>query len=75
MVTYVTKDYPNSKKLNEKIDLLNKSYAQIAYKEQIKVLDSNQLLTIDKILKNDFTEQDGIHLTSRVLFNLETRNN
>jgi lysophospholipase L1-like esterase len=64
MITYVTKDYPSSKVLNDKIVLLNDSYKRIAAKEQLETIDLNDKICEDKMLINKFAEEDGIHLKS-----------
>jgi lysophospholipase L1-like esterase len=65
MVTYVTKDYPNSNTFNQQINLLNNSYRTIATKRQLETIDLNNKICKNKTLLNEYAEDDGIHLKSR----------
>lgn len=65
LVLYVTKEYPNSSKLNKQVVLLNERLAKLALEKKIQTFDLNKYLSTDNYLKSELAESDGIHLTGQ----------
>lgn len=64
-ISYVAKNFPNSTKFNNEIELLNTSIYSIATSKNIRLLDLNKALSENKFLNDEYAASDGIHLNSK----------
>src|SRR4051794_5029059 len=65
LTTYVSSKYPGYAHYNEQIKSLNTAVSQFFNKRHVQLIDLNASLSGNNTLRDEFTIDDGIHLTAK----------
>lgn len=64
-VTFVAENYEDCSRFNNKIRLLNDEIIKLSDSRSIRLIDLNAQVSSNDKLRKEFSEKDGIHLTSK----------